>query len=82
MSDFYNHKIIRKTRKEHRCFGCTQKMPVGSQAAYTSGVWEGDFFASYYCTPCDEYLDKHPELFEEGIYYGDVAEARRQDESA
>lgn len=80
MSDFNNFKEIKKTRKEHQCNGCREKIPAGSSAAYYSGVFEGNFFSAYLCRECDEYLTKHLEDFEDGWSDGDIGSLRWQEE--
>jgi hypothetical protein len=78
MSDFYNWKLVKKTRKDHNCFGCCEKIPSGSSAHYYAGVFEGYFSTSYYCIPCKKYVDENPEDWSEGFYYGDIGESRRR----
>jgi hypothetical protein len=71
---------IKKTRKDHNCFGCRSVIPAGSKAHYYAGVFEGEFSANHYCEPCFDFLDKHPDYFEEGIFCGEVAYAREHEE--
>ena len=47
MSDFQNHKDIKRTRKDHRCYLCFLIIPKGSACSYSSGVYEGDFYSHY-----------------------------------
>ena len=77
--DFYNEREVKKTRKDHKCLGCCEKLPIGSTAFYISGVYEGDFGAYYLCIPCREYLDRNP--IERGDFWsgGDLGDARRQE---
>lgn len=79
MSDFYNERLVKKTRKDHRCFGCREKIPTGSTAFYISGVYQGDFGAYYLCKPCREYLDRNPQAASEGYYEGDLRDVRREE---
>lgn len=77
--DFYNERRVKRTRKEHKCFGCLKKLLTGSTAFYVSGVYEGDFGAYYLCIPCRDYLDCN--LCEDGDFWseGDLGDARRQE---
>ena len=79
VSDFYNERPVKKTRKDHRCFGCRGKIPVGSKCFYISWVNEGEFGANYLCTKCKKYLDKNPEFDRDGYYEGDIRDAMLED---
>lgn len=80
MSDFYNERKVKKTRKDHKCFGCREKLPKGSMAFYISGVYEGDFSFYYLCIPCKEWIDQNPG--QDGDFWGegDIGNIRRQEE--
>ena len=80
MSDFYSEHQVRKTRNDHKCFGCREKLPKGSTAFYVTGVFEHDFFADYLCNKCKDYLDENSEYAREGYCEGDIGDARRQEE--
>lgn len=56
MSDFHNRKIV-KTRKPHKCEGCFEEVPVGTEITNCTGVYEGDFYNYYMCDPCLEWFD-------------------------
>lgn len=75
-------KAIKKTKKDHSCFGCRHVIPSGSEAHYYVGVFEGEFSAHHYCIPCYNFLDKHHHYFEEGIFCGEVGYAREHEESS
>lgn len=80
MSDFYNERQVKKTKKEHKCFGCRTKLPIGSTAHYISGVYQGDFVAYYLCSKCQNYLVKNPIWASEGYSEGDIRDAMLEDE--
>ena len=80
MSDFYNERKVKKTRKDHRCFGCKVKLPIGSTAFYISGIYEGVFGSYYLCIKCRDYLDKNPEFARNGYGEGDIRDAILEDE--
>lgn len=72
MSDFYSSKKIKKTRKNHTCFGCYKKICVGDEATVESGVFDGEFNCNYYCKDCSDYLDNYfendaSEFYESGF---------------
>jgi len=80
MSDFYREKQVKKTRSDHRCLGCRDKIPKGSEALYIVGVYEGDFGAYHMCKSCQKYMSDNPEVTEEGFSEGDIGDARRREE--
>jgi hypothetical protein len=73
----FSNRIV-TTRKPHRCFGCCGEIPVGAKASYSTGVYDGYFFASYFCSACVEWLAEHPGYFEDGICEGDINTAREE----
>jgi hypothetical protein len=79
VSDFYRENFVKKTRKEHQCLGCVEKIPAGSEAIYIAAVFEGYFGAYHMCKECMEYIDRHP--FERGDFWcgGDIGDARREE---
>jgi len=78
--DFYNERQVKKTRKDHKCFGCRAKLPIGSTCFYISGVYEGDFGAYYLCIKCRKYLNDYPEVARERYGEGDIRDAILEDE--
>ena len=45
-------KIIKKSRKEHMCIQCWQKIPKGSSYTLHYGVYDGDFFNNHAHNEC------------------------------
>jgi hypothetical protein len=80
MSDFYNERKVKKTRKDHRCFGCRAKILTGSSCFYFTFINEGDFGAEYLCVKCKDYLVKNPEFARNGYGEGDIRDAMLEDE--
>lgn len=80
MSDFYSEHQVKKTRKDHKCLGCCEKISKGSTAFYTVGTNDDGLHDYYLCVPCREYLDRNP--MESGDFWceGDLGDARRQEE--
>lgn len=79
--DFYSERHVKKTRKDHKCFGCREIVLKGSEVFYTASVWQGDFGTYYLCPPCHNYLVDNPEVFAEGFCEGDIGEDRDQNGS-
>lgn len=81
MSDFQSERQIKKTRKDHKCFGCCENIPKGTKAFYITDVENGKFGAYYLCEQCREYIDRSP--FERGDSFseGDLGSVRRQEEN-
>jgi len=63
MSDFGNYKIV-KTRKEHSCIYCGRKIPIGTEAWNSTGLWEGDWQNWYACKFCNR--EVVPDYAEQG----------------
>ena len=80
MSDFYNERHIKKTRKDHKCFGCREKIPKGSTAFYIAGATEDGFDCYYLCVLCREYLCRHPVESYNNWTEGELGDIRRQEE--
>ena len=80
MSDFYNEHQVKKTRKDHKCLGCRERIFKGTTAFYIAGTNEDGFNAYYLCAPCRDYLDRNP--CEDGDFWseGDLGNIRRQEE--
>ena len=57
-SDFGADRVIKKSRKPHRCDECFGVIPVGSTYTRHAGSWEGDFFSFVSCRPCEELRDR------------------------
>lgn len=56
------HKIIKKTRKMHRCNICDRKIPKGFSAHFYTGINnEGEFFNCYLCNTCETLSNEFPD---------------------
>ncbi len=76
---FRDQRYIQRTRKDHKCWGCLEKIPTGSRALYVAGTVDGEFGAAYYCEKCDEFMTNHPDYFDgDGVSAGEIGEARRE----
>ena len=80
MNDFYSERQVKKTRKDHKCMGCREKIPKGSTAFYVTGTDEGRFSDYYLCIPCRDYLDIHPMEGYDFWCEGDLGNARMREE--
>lgn len=80
MSGFHDRHDVNKTRKEHKCMGCFEQIPIGSSVTLFSGLGEGGFYRMYFCIPCVDYVEKHPDDFEEGLWEGCVRDMKRERE--
>ena len=55
------HKIIKKTRKIHRCYICDRKIPKGFSAHFYTGINNDDeFFNCYLCNTCETLTNQFP----------------------
>jgi hypothetical protein len=83
--DFHRSRIIKSTRKEHRCWGCLERISKGSQAQYDTGRIGGEFYAVHLCTQCVEYASKYDDNkdpLDGGYFEGHIGIARREREEA
>jgi len=53
----YAEKLV-KARKECTCCECRDKIPIGSEYEYVSGLWNGHFDSFRTCIVCKEIRDK------------------------
>ncbi|MDF2649573.1 MAG: hypothetical protein K0Q73_5378 [Paenibacillus sp.] len=56
MSDFHARNAI-KTRKDHKCEGCFELIPKGTEVTHCKGKWEGEFYDYHMCDPCLKTMD-------------------------
>lgn len=77
------YKIIKKTRKIHRCDICYRRIPKGFSAHFYTGINnEGEFFNCYLCNTCetlteefpDAVLDWHEGYFDTQTLYDSMSE--------
>ena len=63
MTELYDFKNIKKTRKRHVCELCLRKIPKGFPARRHKGKSEDGFFTYYTCNTCTKLLNGWQELF-------------------
>lgn len=49
---FNEAKVIKKSRKEHTCIQCFQKIPVGNSYTNHYGLFDGDWFNTHAHNEC------------------------------
>jgi hypothetical protein len=59
-----------KTRKPHRCWGCTIEIPAGSLVDSQTFEDMGTITTAYFCDTCSEMLSE----CDDGCCYGDMQE--------
>lgn len=81
MSAHFGHTWIKHTRKIHSCGWCAKRIEAGSSAEYSSGIFDGDFWAHHVHPECAAARDSltYREL-EDGWCPGDYARGRADDE--
>jgi hypothetical protein len=79
MSDVHSHKKV-KTRKEHKCEGCFEKIPKETTVSHYKGIWQGEFYDYYMCNPCDDYIDKYmrEDIADMGFTPGEIKDYRQE----
>ena len=65
MSDFFQEVKIKHTRKQRCCDLCLRKIPKGFSAWNLKGVYDGEFFNSYFCNTCKRLSDEFYEYVTE-----------------
>lgn len=73
MTELYENKDIKRTRKIHICEICGRKIPKGFSARLHKGKYDDEFFRYYTCNTCTQLCEKYPavcidedELFVDG----------------
>jgi hypothetical protein len=69
MSDFSRTRTIKKLRKRRQCDYCCRRIEIGEPAINATGVFEGDFYSTYFCPWCNDNIveienDGKPGTFE------------------
>ena len=49
---FYDHYIVKKSRKAHTCYECRRTIAIGSSYEYTAGKWDGRMEVYKTCLDC------------------------------
>lgn len=73
---FHNERQV-KLRKDRYCDGCHCHMTKEQDCIKAAGKVSYDFYSTYICLECQDFMIKHPNYFEDGWYEGDIGEARR-----
>lgn len=55
---FHDTNHIKKSRTEHFCSFCNQKLPIGSSCVQHKGTLDGDFYSYYLCHRCDRLVSE------------------------
>lgn len=81
MTDILTYKIV-KTRKPHKCWGCTEQFEKGVKLRYQVSVDNGEFDRAYFCKVCEVTIrESYEELIDCGIGFGDVKDYFGWDEN-
>jgi len=87
--DFCNRRIVKKTRKPHRCAYCKREIPAGAKKILNwAGLFECDFQNSYACHWCqshmndlqdDEYIGEFWDDLTDNIFYDEFKKYKECD---
>lgn len=67
MNHAFSDRKIKSTKKEHRCCGCNQIIPIGSPTIYISSIYDGNFNSGHMCRICEAFSKSfHNLLHEDG----------------
>ena len=67
-----------KTRKDHRCFGCREKIPAGSEVHTETCAGNGSLYTLYFCGACWWFMNENRAHYDDLVWEGRVGEARRE----
>jgi predicted SprT family Zn-dependent metalloprotease len=68
-----------KTRKEHKCWGCAETIPAGTNVVKTTTVNDGRIGDAYWCEKCHDAVKKmEPWEREDGFAFGEVGERLKE----
>lgn len=66
-------KRVKKTRKEHECWGCARSIPAGSEMESATHAYNGKLHQVYWCETCLSIMDEWgPDEREDGCAKGEL----------
>ena len=77
--DIISHKLV-KTRKPHKCWGCTKEFPAGSML-WNCVSKEDEIISTYWCESCQELVEQDADSVD-GYYFGELADYAEDIQSA
>ena len=51
-----------KTRKQHRCLGCLENFPAGTEMLAQTNIGDGRIYTIYICEECEEFMSENHDL--------------------
>lgn len=54
----FNERPVKKTRKQHWCYGCDYTFPAGSASLHYFGIGDDGPWSVYFCPDCLEFKAK------------------------
>ena len=74
------------TRKLHKCFGCLESFPAGTEMLAQTNIGDGRIYTIYICDECEDFMTKNHDLCYDpsGFCYqeGCVRDARAEHQEA
>lgn len=67
-----NSKIVEKTKKPHKCYGCGREFAAGSSMESCAMRINGIMTRKYFCVSCHRILNTKREEFIEKMEYGSL----------
>jgi hypothetical protein len=65
------------TRKDHKCLGCEEIIPKKTKAVYQTGKTDDDFFRYHLHVECNQFMIKHKDHLENGVWSGCVNDIKK-----
>ncbi len=84
MPELITEQLVKKTRKPHRCHGCMEIIPVGSEALVNTCTDGGEIYTLYFCKSCTDWLKgqcrgcKECRPWGEGLCEGDIKTCKQR----
>lgn len=72
MKKIINSKIVAKTKKAHKCYGCGREFSVGSSMESCAMRINGVMTRKYFCISCHRILNTKREEFINKMEYGSL----------
>ncbi|MGE7111256.1 hypothetical protein [Lysinibacillus sp. NPDC047702] len=76
MIDIRNKRLV-TTRKEHKCFGCTETIEKGQKAVACKGEQDGKPMNLHLHEECNKVIAKDKCYSGSGLFYGCIKEAEK-----
>lgn len=78
--DLHNRNRV-KTKKDHKCEGCFEVIPKGTETTHCKGRYQGNWYNYHMCELCIDYMDDK-EGWDDGFTPGEIGDLRNEEVGA